>query len=140
MAAPLFIIRHSDRIKRQGSLPDLPTGFSVANATIAFDVGNATVDFQLNAKGRGANSNGNIKFSYNKKTGTWTYTGKLKGDLKGSWATYGITSGTVINSDVTFPVLLMLQSGTLETFDAELPLSYNNKSGISGIATYVPVR
>jgi hypothetical protein len=130
----------ADNCAIKGTLSDLPTGFSIANATVALDVGDAIVDFHLNAKGRGVNSNGNIKFSYNKKTGTWTYTGKLKGELKGSWATYGITSGTVISSDVKFPVLLMLQSGTLETFDAELPLSYSNRSGTSGTGTYRPVK
>ncbi|MGD1018933.1 MAG: PKD domain-containing protein [Verrucomicrobiia bacterium] len=126
----------SDACTIKGTLTDLPEGFSVTNAVVSLDVGGAIVDIQLNAKGSGANSNGNVKFSHNKQTGVWTFTGKLKGDLKGSWATYGITSGTVISSDVpSFPVLLMLQSDTLETFNAELPLSYSNSSGTSGTAT-----
>ena len=126
----------SDACTIKGTLAGLPPGFSIANAAVSLDAGGATVDIQLNKKGSGANRNGNIKFSYNKKTGVWKFTGKLKGDLKGSWATYGITSGTVIDSGVpAFPVLLTLQSGTLETFDVELPLSYSNKSGTSGTAT-----
>jgi hypothetical protein len=128
----------TDTCAIKGTLTELPTGFSISNAVVMLDVGGATVDIQLNKKGSGANRNGNIKFSYKKKTGVWTFTGKLKGDLKGSWATYGITSGTVINSDVpTFPVLLMIQSDTLETFDAEPTLTYNNRSGTSGAATFV---
>jgi PKD repeat protein len=128
----------SDGCTIKGTLAGLPEGFSIANAAVSLDVGGATVDIQLNAKGSGATRNASVKLSRNKKTGVWTITGKLKGDLKESWATYGITSGTVINSAVTFPVLLMIQSDTLETFHAELPLSYSNKSGASGTATLLP--
>jgi hypothetical protein len=131
----------TDTCAIKGTLTDLPTEFSITNAVVMLDVGGATVDFQLNAKGSGANSNGSIKFSRNKKTGVWTFTGKLKGDLKSSWAAYGVTSGTVIDSDVpTFPVLLMLQSDTLETFDAEPTLTYNNRSGTSGTGSYTQVK
>jgi len=130
----------ADTFAIKGTLTDVPRGFSITNAMAALDAGNVTVDFQLNARGRGKNSNGNINFTYKKKTRVWTFTGKLKGDLKGSWAKYGITSGTVINSAVPFPVLLMLQSDALETFDSELPLSYSNKSGTSGTGTYRPVK
>jgi len=128
----------SDGCTIKGTLSDLPEGFSITNAAVSLDVGGATVDIQLNAKGSGANKNGNIKFSRNKKTGVWTFTSKLKGDLKGSWATYGITSGTVIDGAVTFPVLLVLHSDTVETFNAELPLTYNNSSGTSGTAILIP--
>ena len=128
----------SDGCTIKGTLAGLPDGFSVANAAISLDVGGATVDIQLNGKGSGAKRNASVKLSQNKKTGVWTITGKLKGDLKGSWATYGITSGTVIDGAVTFPVLVMIQSGTLETFHAELPLSYRNTSGKSGTATLLP--
>jgi hypothetical protein len=130
----------SDTCAIKGTLTNLPTGFSVANAAAALDVGGTTLDFQLNKKGSAANHNGSIKFSYNKKTGIWTFTASVKGDLKESWATYGITSGTVISSDVTFPVLLTIQSGTLEIFAAELPLTYSNRSGTSGTGTYRPVK
>ncbi|MGD1019599.1 MAG: Ig-like domain-containing protein [Verrucomicrobiia bacterium] len=128
----------SDTCTIKGTLTNLPTGFVIANAAVTLDVGDSTVAFQLNPKGSAANKNGNIKFSRNKRTGTWTFAGTLKGDLKGPWATYGVTSGTAINSDVSFPVLLTVHSGTPEIFAAELPLSYNNKSGTSGTATYLP--
>ena len=128
----------SDTCTIKGTLGGLPDGFSIANATVSLDVGGATVDVQLNAKGSGANKNASVKLSQNKKTGVWTINGRLKGDLKGSWAAYGITSGTVIDSAVTFPVVLMLQSATVETFEAETPLSYSNKSGTSGTARFLP--
>jgi PKD repeat protein len=130
----------SDTCGIKGTLTDLPTGFALANTAVALDVGDVTVNFTLDVKGRCVNSNGNIRFSYNKKSGTWTFTGKLKGDLKASWAKYSITNGTSVNANVTFPVLLMLQLDTLESFDAEPTMSYNNKSGVSGTATYQPVK
>lgn len=126
----------ADTCAVSGILTAKPADFSVANAAVTLDVGDAPVAFQLNAKGHGTNRNGNIKFSYNKNTGDWQFTGKLKGDLKGAWAIYGITNGIVRNSDVTLPILL--QSNTQETFDDEPPLIYDNKSGASGSATYLP--
>ena len=124
----------------KGTLAEIPAGFSVANASATLDVGGASSAFQLNAKGSGANGSGSIKFSRNKKTGVWTFTGKLKGDLKGSWVTYGIVSGSGISADVAVPVSLTLRSGTTETFDASAPLFYSNRSGASGIGTYQPVK
>jgi PKD repeat protein len=120
----------------KGTLTGLPDGFSITNAAVSLEVGGAVLDnVQLDEKGSGANGNGSIKFSQNKKTGVWTFTSTLAGDLKGPWATYGITSGTVIDSAKPFPILLMLQSDTLETFDAEPALNYSNASGTSGTAT-----
>ena len=125
----------------KGTLPDLPAGFSVTNALVALDVGDTIVDFELNKKGQGVNSNGNFKLSYSKKTGIWSFTGTLKGNLKAPWANYGVTGGSAINTDVSFPVLLLLQSGTLEAFDGEVALTYStNRSGTSGSGTYRRVK
>ena len=82
----------SDSCAIKGTLAEVPTGFSIANASATLDVGGAFAEFQLNAKGHGANSNGSITFAYKKKSGIWSFTGKLKGDLKGLWAKYGITT------------------------------------------------
>lgn len=130
----------SDTCAIKGTLTDLPTGFSVTNATVALDVGDAVVDFQLNAKGRGHSTNGTFKLTYNKRTKIWAITGNLKGDLKGPWANYRITSEATTSTNMTFPVLLMLQSGTVEASDAALLLNYRNKSGTLGTATYRPVK
>ena len=124
----------------KGTLPGLPTGFSLANAVVTLDVGDAPVTFQLDAKGRGANPNGSIKLSYNTKGAIWTFTGKLKGNLRDSWVKFGLTNSIVINSQVTVPVLLLLQSDTLESFEVEPVLSYTDKAGTSGTATYAPVK
>ena len=93
----------SDTCTLMGSLTGLPANASIANAAVTLNVGDAITAFQLNARSRGVSRNGTIRFSFVKKTGTWAFTAKLKGDLKASWAKYSITSGIVINSDVTFP-------------------------------------
>lgn len=130
----------TDTCSVKGSLPALPAAFSLANATVTLDVGDAQVDFQLDAKGRGVNPYGTIKFSVNKKTGIWTVTGKLKGYLKGAWASHGLTNHTVTNGQVTAPVVLLLQSDTLQSFVVEPVLSYTDKAGTSGTATYAPAK
>jgi len=127
----------ADTCTFKGTLPNLAASFPVANASVTLDVGDAPVAFQLNARGQAANPNGNIKLSFNQQTATWTFTGRLKGNFHDAWATHGLTQATATNSPVTVPVLLVLQSGTVEAFDAEAVLSYSNKSGTSGTATYV---
>jgi PKD repeat protein len=126
----------ADTCAIKGALPGLPASFSLANAAVTFAVGGVQVDFQLDAKGRGANPHGNLKFSFNQKTGIWTFTGKLKGDMRDSWAKFGITSAITLNAEVTLPVVLLLQSDTIESFEVEPLSSYSNKSGSSGRATY----
>jgi hypothetical protein len=130
--------RGADTCAFKGTLPNLAADFSVANASVTLDVGDAPVAFQLNAKGQAANPNGNIKLSFNQQTTTWTFTGKLKGNLHDAWATHGLTQAIATNTEVTVPVLLVVQSGTVEAFDTEPVLSYSNKSGTSGTATYIP--
>jgi len=128
----------ADTCTFSGTLPNLAASFPVANASVTVDVGDAPVTFQLNARDQAANANGSIKFSFNQKTAVWTFTGKLKGNLHNAWATHGLTQAIASNTPVTVPVLLVLQSGTVEAFDVKPVLSYSNKSGTSGTATYVP--
>ncbi len=87
----------ADTCAISGTLPSLASTASVANAVATLDVGDAAVAFQLK-KGRGANKNGSLKVSFNAKSGSWTFAGKLKGDLQGSWAAFGLTSVAVTNS------------------------------------------
>jgi hypothetical protein len=129
----------ADTCSIKGSLPGLSAGFSLANLSVTIDVGDAPVTFQLSAKGRGANSQGNIKLAYNKRTATWTFTGKLKGNMRDAWTKFGITSTITSSSPVTLPVVLLLQSDTAESFEIEPVLNYSNRSGSSGSATY-PVK
>jgi len=128
-----------DTCSVKAALPALPPVFSFTNASAALVVGDAQVDFQMNAKGRGAGPYGTIKFSYNTKMGIWTVTGKLKGYLKGAWAGHGVTNQILINGQITVPVVLLLQSDSLESFAVEPVLSYTDKAGTSGTAAYVPV-
>jgi hypothetical protein len=129
----------ADTCAIKGTLPGLSPDFSFTNAAVTFDVGGAQVGFQLNPKGRGANPQGNIKLSFSQKTGTWTFTGKLKGNMQDSWAKYGITSAITLSGEVTLPVVLLLQSDAIKSFEVEPLLSYSNKAGSSGKATF-PVK
>ena len=126
----------ADTCTVKGTLPNLAPDFPVAIASATLDVGDAPVTFQLNAKGRAANKNGNLKLSFNRKTATWTFSGKLKGNLRNAWAAHGLTPGIAINTEVTVPVVVLLQSATVEASDAEPVLSYSNKSGTSGTARF----
>jgi hypothetical protein len=128
----------ADTCAISGTLQSLAATASVANAVATLDVGDAVIAFQLNAKGKGANKNGSLKVSFNAKSASWTFTGKLKGDLQGSWAKFGLTSDVVTNSPVTVPVILLLQSDTVEASEVVPVLNYTDKTGISGTATLAP--
>lgn len=119
-----------------GTLPGLPADVPLANALVMLDVGDAQADFQLNANGRDANSNGRVKLIYKKQAGVWTFTGKLKGSLRDSWTKYGITSDIVLSSQIKLPVVLAIQSDSVKSFEMDPLLNYSNKSGSSGTATY----
>ncbi len=128
----------SDTCAVSGTLPNLPASFSIANAIVTLDVGDAAVTFQLSAKGRGANANGNFKLAFDARSAIWTFSGKLKGALNGSWARYGVIDSVVINSPVSVPVLLLLQSDTWVAGGFQPMLNYTDKTGPSGTATYAP--
>ena len=125
----------ADSCSVSGTLPNLAPDASVANAVATLDVGDAAVAFQLNAKGSGANKSGSLKLAFSAKSGTWTFAGKLKGDMQGAWENHGLTNGVVINSSITVPVVILLQSDTVESFEVEPTLNYTDKSGSSGSAT-----
>jgi hypothetical protein len=127
----------TDTCAISGTLPSLAATASVASTVATLDVGDAAIAFQLN-KGKGSNKNGSLKMSFNAKSGSWTFAGKLKGDLQGSWAKFGITSDVATNSPVTVPVVLLLQSDTVEGFEAAPVLNYTDKTGVSGTATLAP--
>ena len=128
----------ADSCSVSGTLPNLAADASVANAVATLDVGDAAVAFQLNAKGKGASKNGSLKLSFSTKSGMWTFAGKLKGDMQGAWANHGLTNGVVINGQVTLPVVVLLQSDTVESSEAEPVLNYTDKAGTSGTATLAP--
>ena len=99
---------------------------------ITIGVGDAQVSFTLDAKGRGVSTNGTGRFTYNKKTGTCTFTANLNhGNWRNSWAPYGLVNATILKpgSQVTLPVTLIIGNSA---FMAEKPLHYiatANKQG-----------
>jgi hypothetical protein len=125
----------ADTCAVSGTLLNLAADASVANAVATLDVGDAVVAFQLNAKGKGSNKNGSLKLSFNARSASWTFAGKLKGDMQGAWENHGLTNGVGVSSQVTVPVVVLLQSDTVESFEVEPVLNYTDKSGPSGSAT-----
>jgi hypothetical protein len=130
----------SDSCAVSGTLSNLPSGFSFTNAAATLDVGGATVTIPLTPRGSGASRNGSIRFSYNKNTAVWTFTSNLKGNLHDAWAAYGVTNAITIDSQVTLPVLLLIEADIPASFEADPLLGYSNRSGASGTATYPPPR
>jgi hypothetical protein len=112
---------------------DLGAGFGQAGGQrqVTLDIGDATLSFTLDAKGRGVNSNGSCKLAYNNRTG-WTLTVTLaKGSWRTQWATYGLTNETVKNKLVTTPVVVVIDT---EAFAVERTMLYTAKYGQSGTA------
>jgi len=130
----------ADTCSIKGTLPTSANAFSPANAAVTLNIGGVPVTFELNAKGSSANLHGSVKFTHNKKTGVWTFTGKLRGDMHDAWAQIGLTNDILVNSAVGVPVQLTIQSNIVGVFDAQPSLSYTDKAGTSGTATYVPVK
>jgi len=130
----------SDSCAVSGSLSNLPSGFSFTNAAATLDVGGAVVTIPLTPRGSGANRDGAVRFSYNKHTAVWTFTGRLTGNLHDAWAAYGVTNAITIDSQITLPILLLIKAGTTASFEVDPPLGYSNRSGTSGTATYPPAR
>ncbi|HUJ72079.1 MAG TPA: PKD domain-containing protein [Verrucomicrobiae bacterium] len=130
----------ADTCSIAATLPASANDFSPANAAVTLNIGGVPVTFQLDAKGRGSNQHGSVKFAYNKKTAAWTLTGKLRGDMHDAWAQIGLTNDILINSAIGVPVQLTIESNIVGVFDADPSASYTDKAGTSGTATYVAVK
>lgn len=122
----------------KGVLSELPAEFSIAKATVTLDVGEAQLSLQLNVKGRRVNKYANIKFTRHKKTGAWTFSGKMKGDYRAAWNKYGLVNGNAISVVAKVPVLLLLQSNSIEALEQDAPLSYTAKVDKSGTGRLIP--
>jgi len=128
----------ADTCAVSGTLPNLATDASVANAVVTLDVGDAAFAFTLNAKGKGSSKSGSLSVTFNTKSAVWTYKGKLKGDMHGAWANHGVTSAVATNSAITVPVVVLLQLDTLQSFESEPGMSYTCKNSVSGTGTLAP--
>jgi hypothetical protein len=113
---------------------DLGASFSPAGKTMTLDIGNAQISFTLDSKGRGVGYQGTCRLTYNKKTGIWALTAKLRsGDWQSSWAAYGLVDAAVspLGVPVKFPVVAVVGN---EAFASEKLLVYKAKPGKSGSA------
>lgn len=116
------------------------SSFGVANKTVVVDIGGAQVSFILNGKGRGRTSPNNCRVAYNKSTGLWTFTAKLKkGAWQSGWDGYGLHDVTVRKPGVAASLPMVLLVGD-EGFAADALLLYTAKAGKSGSARLPPNR
>jgi hypothetical protein len=113
---------------------DLGSGFIPAGKSVSLNFGDAQVSFILDSKGRGIASQGTCRLAYNKKTGVWTLTTKLRGgDWQTSWASYGFVNADVtpLGVPVKFPVVVVVGN---DAFAGQKILTYKGKAGKSGTA------
>ena len=109
-------------------------GFDAANKAAVVDIGGAQVSFALDDNGRGRTGPHSCRVTYNKSTGLWTFTAKLKnGAWQTSWDSHGLHNTTIPKPGVavTMPVILVVGD---EAFIAEPQLIYTAKAGKSGSA------
>ncbi len=99
----------ADTVKWNGTIT-IGAGLSLAGLPVTVDVGGASQTFVLNKQGKANNGGGN-KFSLQPKlakgvtkAGDVKFSFQLKGDLKTTFAEYGLTDATVQNAPVTVPV------------------------------------
>ena len=106
----------------------------MAGKTATVDIGGAQVSFALNDKGQGANSLGNFKVKFDKRSTNWTVTVNLH---KGTWRTPWIADG-LVNLDVTRPGTNVTLTAVVlvdnEAFVADTTLNYTAKAGKNGTA------
>jgi subtilisin family serine protease len=116
---------------------DLPVGFSVNNVSALVEVGAVTVPFTLNAKGDGTSGGNSLKLQRKGKAvgavQPWQVSATLRGDWKALWVANGLVNAT-INTTVTLPILLFLDSAAPEAFYTNEMLAYKATAGKSGSA------
>ena len=129
-----FAKANADSCTVKGALP-LSAVYSFAGKQVTLDVGGAQVSFALDGTGSGLNGlNVFTRPTYNKKTGQWTFSVRLKGSLQAPWANYGLVNSTVPKPGVlvtNFPVILVVDT---EAFLGTANLHYTATAGRSGTA------
>ena len=109
-------------------------GFDAANKVVAVDIGGAQVSFALDDNAHGRTGPHSCRVTYNKNTGLWTFTAKLKnGVWQTPWDSRGLHNVTIPKPGVavTMPVVLLVGD---EAFAADAQLIYTAKAGKSGSA------
>ncbi len=129
-----------DSVSVQGTLPNLSALFSPQGATLSLDVGGASSDFTLDAKGRGKSTHGTIallfKLTKNKATKKSTFAGgnvPFKALLKngawsGVWANNGLDL-TQPKTTFTLPATITLNG---QPYIATLTVNYKGKQNVGG--------
>jgi hypothetical protein len=125
----------ADTVNWNGTVT-IGAGISLQGLPVTIDVGGASQTFVLNKKGKANNGGGN-KFSLEPKlkngvtkAGNVKFSFQLKGDLKSTYADYGLTDTTVKNLPVTVPASFTVAT----TFVTEQGFTYTATQGKKGTA------
>jgi uncharacterized protein GlcG (DUF336 family) len=127
-----FVKSNADSCRVLGTL-DLGTGFTAAGQSITLDVGGAAVSFALNAKGRGVNSTGTCRLTYQKRSQQWLLVANLKnGNWRDTWSAYGLTQEPISRPGrtVTIPVVALIGE---DAYAAEQTLQYTTRGNSSSV-------
>jgi hypothetical protein len=106
--AMLFTKQNGDSLKLKALLPGIPADTAFTGQLLGVDVGGATVEFTLDAKGRGRSKQGSARVKFDKKTGSLAVQLSVrKGQWAEAWSDGGITK-TLTKSDVVMPFVITL--------------------------------
>jgi hypothetical protein len=112
---------------------DLGAGFNPSNKLVVVDIGGAVSSFTLDAKGKGRDTLGTCKLSYNKKSGSWALGVSLKkGSWQTAWADHDLTNTTTAKTGATVTLPVVVAVGDDLAFSKDCSLNYRavaNKSG-----------
>jgi PKD repeat protein len=113
---------------------DLGAGSSPFGRPVTVGIGGAQVSFVLDAKGKAKNSWGTCGLKFDKKTGLWKISVKLKnGNWQTAWAQAGLLNSDVPKPGVPVTLTLVVLVDT-EGFAADKTLLYTARTGKSGSA------
>jgi uncharacterized repeat protein (TIGR03803 family) len=113
---------------------NLGASFNSSNKTVMVSFGDAKVFFVLDAKGKGVSAPNSCKLSYNKRTGLWMLTSKVKlGHWRAVWEAHGMTNETIVKpgQSITMPIVVAIDD---EVFAADKPMLYQATEDKAGMA------
>jgi hypothetical protein len=113
---------------------NLPAQFDPTGVRVVLQAGEVQQILTLDRRGRGANSNGVLRLSFNKRKG-WAVSFRFAGQWREIWAVNGLTNATVRNQSVHVPVVVITHTDPLRAFVGDLPLRYSAVKDKWGRAT-----
>jgi hypothetical protein len=123
-----------DRFAVRGVLGDLPPGFAPRGRRVTLDVGGATLEVVLDARGRASTPDGTFRLRLGRppfRGGDVAFTARRRrGSFAGPWSAHGIdAAATVRNASVRLPVAVALDE---RRWEATLDVRYSGKAARRG--------